>query len=112
MQLLYSNLWGLLSGRQKRRIASKPTAQNAADWIAAGGTDPELSNVQTSGNLSGQTFKHFDSRAKSKDPSYQRATVYLPKVLHKRLKAVAVDMELEMSDIAEQAITAWLDEHS
>ena len=93
----------------KRRIAAKPTGQAAADWVAAGGADPELSSAQTSDNLSGQTSKHLESRAKSKDENYQRATMYLPKALHKRLKSVAVDMELEMSDIAERAIAEWLD---
>ena len=94
----------------KRRIAAKPTGQAAADWVAAGGADPELSSAQTSDNLSAQTSKHLESRAKSKNPGYQRATMYLPKALHKRLKLTAADLEIEMSDIAEQAIAAWLDE--
>lgn len=49
------------------------------------------------------------SLAKSKDPDYVRTTVYLPKNIHKKLKAAAADEEREMSDIVESVIQAWLE---
>ena len=62
-----------------------------------------------------QTSKHLDistSKAKSSSRDYTRATIYLTKALHRRLKMTGADQGLEMSDIAEAAIAAWLDEHS
>lgn len=93
---------------KKRGIAKKPTA---ADWVAAGGTDPE---VQAASSSDAQTPKHLTSGvlAKSKDPAYTRSTLYLPNELHKRLKVEATMNDTEMSDIAALAIAAWLDEHS
>jgi hypothetical protein len=96
---------------KKRGIAKKPRGQAAADWIAAGGVDPELSNAQTSESLDAQTLKHLPI-AKSKSADYQRSTIYLPKHLHKQLKMAAADREVEMSDIAEQAIADWLDKNT
>jgi hypothetical protein len=46
--------------------------------------------------------------SKGKDPGYQRTTVYLPKALHRKLKAAALEDEREMSDIIEEQITQWL----
>ncbi|MEO8892965.1 MAG: CopG family transcriptional regulator, partial [Coleofasciculaceae cyanobacterium] len=37
-------------------------------------------------------------KSKSTDPDYIRTTVYLPKRLHKQLKAAAANEEREMSD--------------
>lgn len=96
---------------KKRGIVKKPgekAARAASEWVLAGGVDPELKQSDA------QTSKHLpsESLAKSKDPDYARATIYLPKTLHKRLKLAATVSEIEMSDIAEQAITKWLDEHS
>ena len=62
-----------------------------------------------------QTSKHPDistSKAKSSSRDYTRATIYLTKALHRRLKMTGAEQGLEMSDIAEAAIAAWLDEHS
>jgi len=47
-------------------------------------------------------------KSKSTDPDYIRTTVYLPKRLHKQLKAAAADEEREMSDILEQLVEQWL----
>jgi hypothetical protein len=49
-----------------------------------------------------------DRLSKGKDPGYQRTTVYLPKALHRKLKAAALNDEREMSDIIEELITEWL----
>jgi hypothetical protein len=59
-----------------------------------------------------ETPKLIDSKparkSKSTDPNYARTTVYLPKRLHKQLKAAAADEEREMSDILEQLVEQWL----
>ncbi len=47
-------------------------------------------------------------KSKSTDPGYVRTTVYLPKRLHKQLKAAAADEEREMSEILEQLVEQWL----
>lgn len=47
-------------------------------------------------------------KSKSTDADYSRTTVYLPKRLHKQLKAAAADEEREMSDIVEQLVEQWL----
>ncbi|MFK8184476.1 MAG: hypothetical protein AB8B99_13970 [Phormidesmis sp.] len=95
--------------------------------MAAGGVDPEISetqtskrsDAQTSKRSNSQTSKHSDAQtsssvavektAKSKRADYTRATIYIPKTLHKRMKMAQLTKELELSEIAEQAITAWLD---
>lgn len=46
--------------------------------------------------------------AKGKDPNYQRTTIYLPKALHRRFKAAAIESEREMSDIVEELVEQWL----
>lgn len=48
------------------------------------------------------------SLSKGKDPEYQRTTVYLPKTLHRKLKAAALEDEREMSEIIEELIEQWL----
>lgn len=47
-------------------------------------------------------------KTKSTDPDYVRTTVYLPKRLHKQLKAAAADEEREMSEILEELVEQWL----
>lgn len=62
-----------------------------------------------------QTSKQPDistSKAKSSSSDYKRTTMYLSQALHRRLKRASLEQEMEMSDIAETAIAAWLDEHS
>lgn len=106
---------------KKRRIAPKPTSPPppaADDWVSSGGTDPEVQKVdsQTSERLNIQTSKHPDvqtsNQGKSSRADYKRTTVYLPKELHSRLKLASLQKEMEMSDIAEDAIAEWLDKHS
>ena len=51
-------------------------------------------------------------KAKGSDPDYIRTTVYLPKQLHRRLKAAALDEEREMSEIVEDLVSQWLESRS
>jgi hypothetical protein len=48
------------------------------------------------------------SQSKSTDPDYIRTTLYLPKNLHKQLKAKALFQERQMSDIVTDLIEGWL----
>lgn len=69
----------------------------------------------TSQHLDVQMSEHSDgSIPKSKDPNYQRTTIYLPKTLHRQLRAAAIADEREMSDVIEKLIEEWLatKEHS
>ena len=51
-------------------------------------------------------------KSKSTDPDYVRTTVYLPKVLHRSLKAAAAASGAasgkEMSEVFEQLVEQWL----
>lgn len=70
------------------------------------------SDVETSKNLNISTSQHSDAqtskKAKSANPDYTRTTIYLPKKMHKELKAIALDEEREMSSILEELIETWL----
>ena len=46
--------------------------------------------------------------SKTKDPNYTRTTIYLPKILHRKLKAKAAEEGREMSEIVEKLIGDWL----
>lgn len=48
---------------------------------------------------------------KSKSDDYTKLTVYITKALHKRLKVGAAQLEMELSDIAEDAIDEYLSKH-
>jgi hypothetical protein len=66
--------------------------------------DNSISNISASKHTDVSTFK----KAKSANPDYTRTTVYLPKKMHKKLKAIALDEEREMSSIVEELIETWL----
>jgi hypothetical protein len=60
-----------------------------------------------------QTSKHSDAQtSKSKDPNYQRTTLYLPKTLHRKLKAAAAEDEREMSEVMEELLKDWLEKRN
>ena len=46
--------------------------------------------------------------SKTKDPNYTRTTIYLPKMLHRKLKARAAEEGQEMSEIVETLVEEWL----
>ncbi|OUL21128.1 CopG family transcriptional regulator [Nostoc sp. 106C] len=48
------------------------------------------------------------SLSKSTDPEYIRTTIYLPKQLHRKLKATAASQERQMSDIMTELVEQWL----
>ena len=48
---------------------------------------------------------------KSKSSDYTKLTVYVTKALHKQLKVGGAQLEMELSDIAEAAISEYLSKH-
>ncbi len=46
--------------------------------------------------------------SKSTSSDYTRTTVYLPKQLHRQLKAAAASQERQMSDILTELVEQWL----
>lgn len=90
---------------KKRGIVKKPTEQTAADWVSAGGADPELEKPVAS------KAKGRKSTVKSKDPDYTQIGVYLPNELHRQMKIGAATTGMEMSEIAAAGIQMWLDEN-
>ena len=99
----------------QNRFANLLKAAQQQPEVAAP-TPPEPSqDVQTSEYSDVQVFKRSDistSKAKSSSGDYKRTTVYLTQELHRRLKRASLDEGMEMSDIAEAAIAAWLKENS
>ncbi|MBD2346076.1 CopG family transcriptional regulator [Anabaena subtropica] len=54
------------------------------------------------------TEDKLSSQSKSTDPAYTRTTIYLPKQLHRQLKAAAAFQERQMSDIVTELVEQWL----
>jgi len=52
------------------------------------------------------------SKAKGKDPNYQRTTFYIPKDIHREFKMAALEDGVEMSDVVEDLISQWLRERN
>ena len=74
------------------------------------GTPPEHLNIQTSERSNIQMSEEAGNRlSKSKDPNYQRTTIYIPKPLHRKLKAIAAEDDREISDIVETLIQDWIE---
>lgn len=60
---------------------------------------------------SSQGLEEISSEAplsKTKDPNFTRTTIYLPKLLHRKLKAKAAEEGREMSEIVEALVEEWL----
>jgi hypothetical protein len=50
--------------------------------------------------------------AKSKDPNFVRATVYLPKQMHRDLKSAAAQSGEEISELVEKSVAQYLQQLS
>ena len=55
----------------------------------------------------GATTPSSKRTTKSTDPDYTRATIYLPKEMHRQIKVAAIVEEREMSDIVAEAINLY-----
>lgn len=67
----------------------------------AGASQTDLSQTEAAKTSSSK------QTTKSTDPSYTRATIYLPKEMHRRIKVAAIVEEREMSDIVAEAINQY-----
>lgn len=99
----------------KKKSSSRTNVQSSKSSNISTSNKP---NIQTSttqadnSNSNVSASKHIDvqpsKQAKSVNPDYTRTTVYLPKKMHKKLKAIALEEEKEMSSIVEELIEGWL----
>ena len=120
----FEGLMGAVGKSQKAQTSPQSNVQTSKTRKkSASKLDVEPSkqlNVSTSEQPNIQTFKRSDAqtsnqsniqsakKAKSVNPDYTRTTVYLPKKMHKQLKAIALEEEREMSSIVEELIDTWL----
>lgn len=53
-------------------------------------------------------------RAKSKNPDYCKFITYVPKTMHRAIKIACLTQEppIDMSDLVEQQLAAWLKKHA
>ena len=111
---VYSAQSDAQTSKSKKKASSKSNVETSKSLSISTSNKPDIQtsateadasnqNISTSKRLNSQTFK-----AKSSNPDYTRTTVYLPKKMHKKLKAIAVDEEREMSSIVEELIETWL----
>jgi len=81
--------------RRKLSDTSKPPS-SADDWVQA---EDETISPESRPAL-----------AKSKDPEYTKMGLYIKKGTHRRMKAKAALEDRELSDVAEEIFSAWLDD--
>jgi hypothetical protein len=99
----FEGLMGVV-GKNKNSQTSKP--RNDSDLKSESQADVRR-GASPLGH-SAHTDVQPSKKAKSVNPDYTRTTVYLPKKMHKKLKAIALDEEREMSSILEELIETWL----
>ena len=110
------------------KTAKTPKSKRQTKKKAKANTSPQ--QTKTSKHLNVQTSEHSESQtseplkalmaervakksnsgkiAKSADPNYVRTTLYLPKILHRKLKIKSLEADQEMSEIVEELIADWL----
>jgi hypothetical protein len=92
------------SGRSDVRMSRSKKKRSSADSAVSVESDCSKKSDSKSKHTDAQTSKV----AKSANPDYTRTTIYLPKKMHKLLKAIALDEEREMSSIVEELIETWM----
>ena len=95
---------GLMGAVGKTKNVQTSKRSNAQTSKTKKKTTENKIDIKPSPNPKVQT-----SKAKSVNPDYTRTTIYLPKKMHKKLKAIAVEEEREMSQIVEELIEAWIE---
>ena len=115
----FEGLMGVV-GKNKKAQTSKSSDVSTSDQLNIQTSeipkDDLDKNVKTLKRSDAQTSKSLDvqtsKKAKSVNPDYTRTTLYLPKKMHKKLKAIALEQETEMSSIVEELIEGWLNSQS
>ena len=105
----FDGLMGAVRGKTNAKTSKRSDVEtsNHSDVQKSKTANKSSQNVSTSKHPNIQT-----SKAKSTNPDYTRTTIYLPKKMHKKLKAIALEEEKEMSSIVEELISAWLNQGS
>ncbi len=105
----FDGLMGAVRGKTNAQTSKRSDVEtsNHSDVQKSKTANKSSQNVSTSKHPNIQT-----SKAKSTNPDYTRTTIYLPKKMHKKLKAIAIEEEKEMSSIVEELISAWLNQGS
>ena len=103
------------TSKRRKKSDSKSDVETSKISNISSSNQPNISTSTTQADNSNSNIsasKHTDvqtsKKAKSANPDYTRTTVYLPKKMHKLLKAIALDEEREMSSIVEELIETWL----
>ena len=112
----FEGLMGVVGKNKNVQTSRRSDAQKSKSKEKSDSkSDVETSNqpnISSSNQPNISAFKHTDvqtsKKAKSANPDYTRTTVYLPRKMHKLLKAIALDEEREMSSIVEELIETWL----
>lgn len=112
----FDNLFSAVRGNLPSQTSEQPdiqTSKNLDVQTSEGRNETsELLDVQTSKTEIGDSGLLDVQTSKSKNPTFQRTTVYLPKDLHKKFKVTAMNEEKEMSDIMIELIEQWLNSRS
>ncbi|MGK7936969.1 MAG: ribbon-helix-helix domain-containing protein [Xenococcaceae cyanobacterium] len=97
------------TSKTRQKSASKSNVETSKQLNVSTSEQPDIQTVKRSdAQTSNQPNIQPAKKAKSVNPDYTRTTVYLPKKMHKQLKAIALDEEREMSSIVEELIDTWL----
>lgn len=96
----FEGLMGAVGKNKNVQTSKRSNVQTSSSQL----TSSQSKENKTSKRLDAQT-----SKAKSANPDYTRTTIYLPKKMHKKLKAIAVEEEREMSEIVEELLQTWID---
>jgi Ribbon-helix-helix protein, copG family len=80
---------------------SKKKTSRFDDLIGAARSRQQRDNLEP-------TEEKSSAKSKSTDPDYTRTTIYLPKELHRKLKATAASEGRQMSDIMTELLEQWL----
>lgn len=106
----FDGLMGAVRGKTNAQTSKRSDVQKSSTKTQE--PSSTVKDAEPSDNPNTSTSKHPNIQtskiAKSANPDYTRTTIYLPKKMHKKLKAIAIEEEKEMSSIVEELISAWL----
>jgi hypothetical protein len=95
---------------QLSSAAEKNSASNSGNKENPSGQERDENDnedfLHSSEKMNATQVSHF---AKSTNPDYTRASVYLPKTLHKSLKNIATSEEMTLTDLIEGILQQWVD---
>ena len=94
---------------KKSRIAKKPATPTPDDWIAAGGTDPEVTAPAPEPVVTPEPPAETKRKGRATGGKYpHRISFDMDGKQYKRLKRAAFEEEMPMNEILRQAVEEWL----